>query len=209
MCDRPNGAEYLGLHNLRNYIEVTEDNFTQTMKRALADEEGLSKIARNGAELILARHTVDIRAREFNEVVSAILHGKQPGGWAEMFEMRKCDTVHTSLEAACCNKTFHITEVANKPDKQAVSIWYKYGLNNRPYDNPPVVTEFPELVILRGVYLRQLAEEMRAERFAEVGTARGFQSMLWRNIWPTMVWQKDLFIPVISMGWIRPNTKRH
>lgn len=65
----------------------------------------------------------------------------------------------------------HITNVAASPDKQTLKIWEKYGRNN--------TTEFPELVVLRGVYLRQLAKQIQAKYLAEVGTARGFQSFMW------------------------------
>jgi predicted O-methyltransferase YrrM len=73
----------------------------------------------------------------------------------------------------------HILDVCNSLRKTTWPIWLKYGLNNRPYENPPVVTLYPELIVLRGEYLRHLAEQSRARILAEVGTARGFQTMMW------------------------------
>jgi len=75
-------------------------------------------------------------------------------------------------------KRIHISNVARAADEQALSLWVKYGLNNRSHEEPPVVTAFPELIVLRGMYLRQLAEEIGAKYIAEVGTARGFQSFM-------------------------------
>jgi len=188
MCDRPTGAEYLGLKEGENYVEVSMDNFLETTKRYLNDHDEIDRIAKNGRDLFLARHTVDIRADEFSSTVSDILNGKTPGGWAEMFPQCRSRIVHQvgpvsertkPIKESKLKKTVHITDVTSPADKQTLTMWFKYGVNSRPNENPPVVTEFPELVVLRGVYLRQLAEQVQAKYMAEVGTARGFQSFMW------------------------------
>lgn len=73
----------------------------------------------------------------------------------------------------------HILELGGVVTRPVLDIWLKLGVNCRPYENPPVVTKFPEILVLRGVYLRDLAVRTQARKFAEIGTARGFQSMLW------------------------------
>ena len=72
-------------------------------------------------------------------------------------------------------------DVVGPLTKEQWFLWLKYGLNNRPYETPPVVVEYPELVVLRGVYLRELAVQNQARKFLEIGTARGYQAMSWAH----------------------------
>ena len=187
MCDKPFGAEFLGLKEKENYIDVTADNFLDTTRRYLSEGNELLRIAKNGGEIFLGRHTVDVRAREFAETISNVLNGKESQGWAQLYNKTSKPTFRTGTQPNTAQpdrkgeqkNAAHITEVSRSADEQTLSMWCKYGLNNRPNENPPVVTEFPELVVLRGVYLRQLAEQIGAKYMAEVGTARGFQSFIW------------------------------
>jgi hypothetical protein len=89
MCDAPCGAEYLGLENKHNYLAVTKKDFLKTATRYLFDSAELSRISHNARELFLERHTVDIRANEFKQIIAALLAGKEPGSWAEVFSIRK------------------------------------------------------------------------------------------------------------------------
>ena len=73
----------------------------------------------------------------------------------------------------------HILEIGPLLTKEIWYLWLKLGVNFRPLENPPVFTEFPEIVVLRGVYLKDLAIRTQPKTFAEIGTARGWQSMLW------------------------------
>ncbi|MCC6933566.1 MAG: class I SAM-dependent methyltransferase [Deltaproteobacteria bacterium] len=75
----------------------------------------------------------------------------------------------------------HILDVVGALTKEQWYLWLRYGLNNRPYETPPIVVEYPELVVLRGVYLRELAVMAQAKTFLEIGTARGYQAMSWAD----------------------------
>jgi predicted O-methyltransferase YrrM len=186
LCDIPQGGEYLGLKPFENYLPVTMDNFLETARSYLLDAPMLQDIAQNGRSLFEQKHTVDIRADEFVSILNAIVDGRSPGHWAELSPVSH-ESVTVSI-ATPTDKTrdlmkptqsYHITEIARVTNPSVYAIWYQYGSNQRPHENPPVVTAFPELVMLRGVLLRQLAEQLGAKTFAEVGTARGFQSFMW------------------------------
>ncbi len=60
-------------------------------------------------------------------------------------------------------------------------MWLLLALNLDLTATPPLITEFPEIVILRGIYLRDIAIREQCKVFLEIGTARGWQSMLWSN----------------------------
>jgi len=187
MCDKPTGGEYLGLKAGENYAAVSEDNFINIAKQYLSQPQEIDRLARNAKELFLARHTVNVRAEEFKRTISDILRGREPQGWAELWKIKSrglsgtvllSNSSHLQLNKAVL-KPVHIKSVSRPADEQTLSIWNKYGLNYQPHEKPPVITENPELVVLRGVYLRQLAEQVGAKYLAEVGTARGYQSMVW------------------------------
>ncbi len=179
MCDCPMGGEYLGLSDKETYLRITKDNFLEEAKRLLKDKQAIDRIARNGYKLFLSRHTVEIRAREFIETLKGLLYGQPAEGWASLYPYRKECKFRVVNPLLKKFSTKHIREVSRPADTITLGIWKKYGLNNRPHEIPPVVTEQPDLVVLRGVYLRQLAEYSKAKYLAEVGTARGFQSFMW------------------------------
>ena len=179
MCDRPSGAEYLGLMDGENYIAISQNNFLEKAICLLSDRILIDRIANEANALFLSRHTVDVRAREFVKTVHAGLQGKTAEGWASLYPIRKGARSLTAGPSSVTCPAKHIREICSTADETALIIWNKYGVNNRPHETPPVVTEHPELVVLRGVYLRRLAERIGAKHFAEVGTARGFQSFMW------------------------------
>ena len=186
MCDEPMGAECLGLQEGSNYIRVAADDFLQTARHYLQAPDELARVAGNALELSSSRHTVDVRAAEFGQTLSDLLDGRDPRGWGELYPARGKRKVLRAVpekkapqEVAKVKRPVHIMEVARPADEKTLSIWLKYGVNSRWNETPPVVTEFPELVVLRGVYLRQLAESIQAKHLGEVGTARGYQSLMW------------------------------
>ena len=85
MCDRPYDAEELGLEDRVNYVEVNSDiwsgidkhgnstfgegNFSDLIKFYLKNDEA-GRIARKGYELVHSRHTNQIRAKEFLDILS-------------------------------------------------------------------------------------------------------------------------------------------
>ncbi|GAI23278.1 unnamed protein product, partial [marine sediment metagenome] len=46
------------------------------------------------------------------------------------------------------------------------------------YKYPPSLTEYPEVQIHRGIYLKKIAKKISAKHIVEIGTARGWQSLL-------------------------------
>jgi len=56
-----------------------------------------------------------------------------------------------------------------------------YGMNTNWTKIPPVITQHPELVIYRSIYLRTLAQNISAKTCGEIGTARGLQSITWAH----------------------------
>jgi len=85
LCDEPNGAEFLGLCDNETYIRVNRWNFVRRAKWYLRHEDELERVSNNARQLFLARHTVDVRAQEFKQVITDIIAGKEPGSWASIF----------------------------------------------------------------------------------------------------------------------------
>jgi predicted O-methyltransferase YrrM len=75
----------------------------------------------------------------------------------------------------------HITDLGCIITKPIWELWLLLALNLDFKKAPPIITQFPEIVILRGIYLRDLAIRNQAEVFLEIGTARGWQTMLWND----------------------------
>jgi len=73
MCDRPAGAELLGLVNGETFIEVNKENFLEKIRYYLKREDELGRITANGYNLVFKRHTTDKRAAEFMEIVGKIV----------------------------------------------------------------------------------------------------------------------------------------
>ena len=84
LCDRPQGAEYLGLKNQTNYVSVNENNFIDIAVEYLKNHEKCKKIASNGCNLIREKHNVEIRAKEFKEVIDSILNENSAKNWAKL-----------------------------------------------------------------------------------------------------------------------------
>ncbi len=85
------------------------------------------------------------------------------------------------LDARVVKEDVHILDLGLNFDFAEYRLFLKYGLNTDWDSVPPVLTQHPELVIYRGVYLRTLADRISARVLCEVGTARGWQSIIWAN----------------------------
>lgn len=72
----------------------------------------------------------------------------------------------------------HILDYGLTFGRREFGYWYLYGVNYHMSCIRPVMTTTPELLILRGILLRNLAMERDISSFGEVGTARGWQSIL-------------------------------
>ncbi len=183
VADAATGGEYLGLRDGENCAWVSAGDFLSRVRDLLGAPEELARLAANGAQLFRTRHTAEVRAHEFVRTLDALLDGREPGGWADLAPpARRSPATHTRSTSEPAEATWeerHILEVVRPADGVTLCTWLRYGCNQRPHEDPPVVTQFPELVVLRGVYLRQLAEEVGAQHLAEVGTARGFQAAMW------------------------------
>ncbi len=72
----------------------------------------------------------------------------------------------------------HITEIDRVSCSRDMERITRFGLNAW-VGARPVITQHPELVAVRPVFLRNLVRVMGARWMAEVGTARGLQSLFW------------------------------
>lgn len=59
MCDRPTGAEELGLVDGLTYVEVDKVNFMEKLHDYLHNPKALEAVARRGQQLFLERHTAE------------------------------------------------------------------------------------------------------------------------------------------------------
>lgn len=73
MCDRPMGAEEIGLVDGETYVEVDQDNFLEKIRYYLRRPDEIKRISENGHRLFLARHTVEKRAAEFKELIEKVI----------------------------------------------------------------------------------------------------------------------------------------
>ena len=216
MCDRPMGAEKIGLVDGETYIQVDRVNFLEKIRYYLRRPDKIKRIADNGYHLFLKRHTTKIRATEFKELVEEVI---SQGYLAKcnfifkshlignFFSRRRLkhiaskvkDRLVTSsfspstvnpwpvpntvsaLDARVVKEDVHILDLGLKFNFADYKLFLNYGLNIDWDSFPPVLTQHPELVIYRGVYLRTLADRVSAKVLCEVGTARGWQSMIWAN----------------------------
>lgn len=69
VADRPSCAEILGFVDGENYVEVTAGNWESKLDYYLQNPSEATKIAVNGRKLMLERHTHNIRAREFVDML--------------------------------------------------------------------------------------------------------------------------------------------
>jgi hypothetical protein len=85
----------------------------------------------------------------------------------------------SQMDFRMVSQDVHILELGLRLEPDDHRIFLKFGVNADWERDPPVLTQHPELVVYRGIYLRLLAERIKARKFCEVGTARGLQSLLW------------------------------
>lgn len=97
LCDSPHGAEYLGFVDGETYAAVDKNNFLDRTKWLLSHPDEMERISSNGLGLFVARHTVDVRAKEFREIVSDILAGKEPGSYAALWSRQDALNIDRSL----------------------------------------------------------------------------------------------------------------
>ena len=182
LCDKPNGAEFLGLVDDFNYIPVTHSNFFQKAKYYLNNFGKLDEIAKNALILSQSNHTTEIRAKEFVETINDLYYGKTEGKWLNLSPSKNYRNYKYYVMNNKKNNEINqinILDLKLKISPEFYEIWLKYGLNNRPYEKPPVVTEYPEIVIYRAVLLSEIAKRINAQVLVEIGTARGLQSITW------------------------------
>lgn len=85
MADPPCGAELLGLVDGETFVAVDKRNFLDKTIWYLSNPDEIERVSSAGMRLFQARHTVDIRAEEFQEITTALLHGRDPGSYAALF----------------------------------------------------------------------------------------------------------------------------
>jgi glycosyltransferase involved in cell wall biosynthesis len=73
MCDKPYGAEQLGLIDGETFVEVDENNFLEKIRYYLKRPDEMKRITENGYRLAHARHTVEKRAVEFKELLEKFI----------------------------------------------------------------------------------------------------------------------------------------
>jgi predicted O-methyltransferase YrrM len=73
MCDRPCGAETLGLVDGKTYVEVDSVNFLSKLKYYLTNQEELKKIASAGQELFLSKYRLEHNARAISGILDGIV----------------------------------------------------------------------------------------------------------------------------------------
>jgi hypothetical protein len=97
LCDVPNGAEHLGLHDGENFVAVDRRNFLGKAMYFLSHPDEIDRISANAGELFLSRHTVDTRAAEFREIITSLLAGREPGSYAALFSPEEMARARRSL----------------------------------------------------------------------------------------------------------------
>ena len=65
VADRPEHAQALGFVDGETYVEVNADNWRERIDYYLENPEEVDRIGKNARELVLKRHTHEIRARKF------------------------------------------------------------------------------------------------------------------------------------------------
>ncbi|MDP2922777.1 MAG: glycosyltransferase [Candidatus Omnitrophota bacterium] len=73
MCDKPYGAEGLGLIDQETFVEVEENNFLEKIRYYLKRPDEMKRISENGYRLVHQRHTVEKRALEFKELLEKFI----------------------------------------------------------------------------------------------------------------------------------------
>lgn len=73
MCDKPYGAEKLGLIDGETFVEVDENNFLEKIRYYLKSPDEMKRISENGYRLVHERHTAEKRALEFKELLEKFI----------------------------------------------------------------------------------------------------------------------------------------
>jgi predicted O-methyltransferase YrrM len=225
MCDRPNGAEELGLLSGHNYVEIDHTNFLVKLQYYLKHEEERYSIAEAGRRLFEERHSVQTYAIRARETLEKILARHQSGDsqWFTFRKphrssytakaepifrgLRKVQRAWKSLRIATkvflnglsktsatdawepvkggtrldwkyVSETEHVLNLVTLTSVQDLEQIERFGVNAQ-WGDQPVITQHPEVVTLRPIFLRKLASALDAMTLCEVGTARGLQSVFW------------------------------
>ncbi|NJL31796.1 MAG: glycosyltransferase, partial [Phycisphaerales bacterium] len=213
MCDRPCGADELGLIDDENYVSVDAVNFMGRLHDLLHDPARLNRIAKAGRQLAETKLALPHYAKRAAELLLSIsklpqntivLESTETVGSANMVGKarqvvrRKLESVGrrllpdppvvhspalpieggTQLDWALVAEHQHILDCSRSPAKADMQLIQHLGLNAY-WGKQPVVTQNPEVVSLRPLLLQDLARTLGARNLAEIGTARGMQSMFW------------------------------
>jgi len=73
MCDRPAGAEKVGLVDGETYAEVTRDNFMSRIRYYLSRPDEIRRIAENGYNLFLRRHAARKRVLKVRDSLESMI----------------------------------------------------------------------------------------------------------------------------------------
>ncbi|MGQ9455876.1 MAG: glycosyltransferase family protein [Armatimonadota bacterium] len=127
MCDPPCGAEYLGFVDGETYAAVNKSNFLDRTKWLLAHPEEIERISLNGLKLFTSRHTVDIRAREFRQIISSILTGKEPESYAALWSHQDALNIDRSLHFI----SFRRIPIPSKMSRRWIGVRLALGILRR------------------------------------------------------------------------------
>lgn len=103
VSDSPCGADELGFRDGETFVRVGGNNFMRKVRSYLAEPTEIDRISRNGMNLFLRRHTVELRAIEFREIVGALLAGKDPPSYAALFSRLEVERVLRSPRFFICS----------------------------------------------------------------------------------------------------------
>ncbi len=213
MCDRPCGADELGLVADENYVPVDAVNFMGRLHDLLRDPARLNRIAKAGRQLAETKLALPHYAKRGADLLLSIAKLQQKPivlesagpvrsatvvGKARQAVRRKMEAVGrrllppqpvvrtpalpieggTQLDWAQVIEHQHILDCSRSPDQTDMQLIQHLGLNAY-WGKQPIVTQNPEVVSYRPLLLQDLARTLGARHLAEIGTARGMQSMFW------------------------------
>lgn len=80
MCDRPCGADAIGLVDGETYVQVDQANFMERLHHYLNHEQQRARIAAAGRELFLDRHTTERNAQRIHAILAHVVqeHHRAP-----------------------------------------------------------------------------------------------------------------------------------
>ncbi|MDH7602182.1 MAG: glycosyltransferase [Armatimonadota bacterium] len=114
LSDAPCGAEFLGLVDGETFASVDNDNFLQKTMWYLANPGEIDRVSKAGMQLFQDRHTTDVRAEEFCEVATALLSGKDPGSYAQLFSPEQAVALDRSVSYWGVRKVPIPSKLANR-----------------------------------------------------------------------------------------------